>query len=93
MVRIVRSLDVCFSCLAVPSAKAKQEGRKEVVENRNKHTGLGKRALQFLQLRSGGGGGGPRDNLDHLPIKNVELSFSYKGRTPHALSWPGVPTP
>lgn len=40
-----------------------------------------------------GGGGGPRDNLDHLPIEKVELSFSYKGRTPHALSWPGVPYP
>jgi hypothetical protein len=37
--------------------------------------------------------GGDRDNLDHLPIKEVELSFSYKGRTPHALSWPESPHP
>lgn len=93
MVRIVQFLAVCFSCLAVPAAKTKQEGRKEVVENRNKHTGLGKWALPFLQLWSGVGVGGPGIIWTICPLKKAELSFSYKGRAPHALSWPGESLP
>lgn len=73
MVKIVQSLDVCFSCLAVPAAKAKQGGRKEVVQSRNKHTGLGKWALQFLQLRSGVGAGGPGIIRTICPLRKLNF--------------------
>lgn len=73
MVKIVQSLDVCFSCLAVPAAKAKQEGRKEVVESRNKHTGLGKWAMQFLQLQSRVGVGGPGIIWTICPLRNLNF--------------------
>lgn len=54
MVRMVQSLDVCFCAFQSPPAKAKAKASKEVVENGNKHTELGKWALQFLQLWRGG---------------------------------------
>lgn len=56
------------------------------MENRNKHTGLGKRALIFHSC-----GVEPRDNLDHLPIKEVELWFSCEERTPRAPSCQQLP--
>lgn len=62
-----------FRAFQSPPANVKQEGRKEVVENGNKHTGLGKWALQFLQLRGAGAGAGAGIIWTICPLRRLNF--------------------